>query len=207
MISIPRLIMSVHYFVPGRQTEAIDVRRAALYPLPMQSHIAANHFDFGETCRFLQSGLSPALTACRHRIYAVRDNHASKLKIFSRQRVSYGVAHWANCMVPCTQRLFNSVDTKIRSREPSCQLARYSGLPSAGKAAEDYEYRWSVCHASSSIGMPRSAMGQKRRSSRPLVTSGLPDRRTILQPAHGQSRGVEPWAGPIGYRPISMCAT
>ena len=24
---------------------------------------------------------------------------------------------------------------------------------------------------------------------------------------HGQSRGVDPWAGPIAYRPIFMCAT
>ena len=24
---------------------------------------------------------------------------------------------------------------------------------------------------------------------------------------HGQSRGVDPWGGPIAYRPIFMCAT
>jgi hypothetical protein len=34
-----------------------------------------------------------------------------------------------------------------------------------------------------------------------------PDRRTILEPAQGQSRGVDPWGDPITYRPIFMCAT
>jgi hypothetical protein len=84
MVSIPRLIMSVRYFVPGWQAEAIDVRRTTFYSLSVQSHIAANHFDFSDACRSLQSGLSPAVAACQHWIYAVRDDHAAKPEIFSR---------------------------------------------------------------------------------------------------------------------------
>lgn len=39
-------------------------------------------------------------------------------------------------------------------------------------------------------GVGKSLMGQKRRSSRPLVLPVCPDRRTILEPAHGNRVGL-----------------
>src|SRR5262249_4139881 len=121
-LSIPRFIVSVHYFVPGRQFQTIDVRRAAFHPLAMQSQVAANHFDLSDACRSLQSGLSPSDAACEDGIYAVCDNNATELKIFGCQRVSYRVAHRADRVACSPQGLLDSVDTKIRGREPLCQL-------------------------------------------------------------------------------------
>jgi len=49
-----------------------------------------------------------------------------------------------------------------------------------------------------------SAPGQKRRSSRPRVASGLPDWRTILEPAHGQELKEAANRGGLNSNPAPM---
>jgi hypothetical protein len=62
----------------------------------MQDQVAAYHFNLNDACRFLQSGLPPSEAACEDWIYAVCDNVAAKLEIFSRQCVGYNLARCAD---------------------------------------------------------------------------------------------------------------
>ena len=46
------------------------------------------------------------------------------------------------------------------------------------------------------------------RWASPVIDTGSSGFRPIAwAEVHGQSRGVDPWGGPIAYRPIFMCAT
>lgn len=136
MLLIPGFIVALRYVVPARQFVTADVGSSAFNAPPVQSRVATDHLDLDDMCRVLQGGLPPAGPACQHRIYAIGNDGAAKLEIFSGKSIRNGVSHDPNCETCTPQGLLNSIDPEIGCGEPLCQLASDRRLPDAGKAAE-----------------------------------------------------------------------
>jgi len=128
--TIPRPIVTVEHFLPGRQDMTGDVGGARFDTTPMLVSIRADDFDVEEASAGIDRDALPRVPGERPGIDGVGDHRASETEIVAGYRMRNQIPFLLDTNTGIAQRLFDGVDPKVDPLNRPRKFPGNRGFPS-----------------------------------------------------------------------------